>query len=153
MNQRTVYVDSFPYYKTIGISIVLNTILICLLYHFDFLGIKWQDLGVMIFTFSAELFFVPEDTVFLLACFPAAYIAWKKREIQIEVIDLKYFRIIYLSILSILSIILCVLLLYRNQGASLFIAIVLLFYVPTATLYIFVEKNKKYVEGTMNEMQ
>ena len=140
MNNLT-HINPFKYHMYNIIFFFVNAVFIRIIYHHGLLGEITDDLDEIIKWFFIENIFNPIDILFVIIAVFVLLRAYKNKEYSI--IEMKPFRIIFITILIIGAVLLCFLYPIRNEGGSSLTALLLMGYLPMLFNYCYVEWANK----------
>lgn len=120
------HINSFKYHMYNIIFFFVNAIFIRIIYHHGLLGEITDDLDDII-----QWFLIVVIAVLVLLR------AYKNKEYSM--IEMRSFRIIFITILIIGAVLLCFLFPIRNEGGSSLTALLLIIYLPMLFNYCYVE--------------
>lgn len=119
----------------------VNVIFIRFIYQQGLLGEISENLNEITMFFLIENILNPIDILFLVFAVSVLIFAYKKKEYSI--IEMKPFRIIFITIIIIGAALLCFLYPIRNKGGSILLALLLILYLPMLFNYCYVECANK----------
>lgn len=131
------HINSFKYHMYNIIFFFVNAIFIRIIYHHGLLGEITDDLDDIIQWFLIENIFNPIDVLFVVIAVLVLLRAYKNKEYSM--IEMRSFRIIFITILIIGAVLLCFLFPIRNEGGSSLTALLLIIYLPMLFNYCYVE--------------
>ncbi len=140
MNNLT-HINSFKYHMYNLIFFFVNVIFIRFIYQQGLLGEISENLNEITMFFLIENILNPIDILFLVFAVSVLIFAYKKKEYSI--IEMKPFRIIFITIIIIGVALLCFLYPIRNKGGSILLALLLILYLPMLFNYCYVECANK----------
>ena len=140
MNNLT-HINSFKYHMYNLIFFFVNVIFIRFIYQQGLLGEISENLNEITMFFLIENILNPIDILFLVFAVSVLICAYKKKEYSI--IEMKPFRIIFITIIIIGAALLCFLYPIRNKGGSILLALLLILYLPLLFNYCYVECANK----------
>ncbi len=140
MNNLT-HINSFKYHMYNLIFFFVNVIFIRFIYQQGLLGEISENLNEITMFFLIENILNPIDILFLVFAVSVLICAYKKKEYSI--IEMKPFRIIFITIIIIGAALLCFLYPIRNKGGSILLALLLILYLPMLFNYCYVECANK----------
>lgn len=144
MKKQNYYINQFTCYIANVVNVIVDSLFVLFLYNIGALGTVTVDISEVIRTFIFETFFSPLNIVIAIIFFVIVFVKFRK-SYEMAIFDIVLFRYIWLSIISILSFIIIYLYQFRNEGFSIIIATILLFYFPILFNYIYIEIVKKKV--------
>lgn len=136
-----VHINSFKYHMYNIIFFFVNAIFIRIIYQHGLLGVITDDLDEIIKWFLIESIFNPIDILFAVIAVLVLLRTYKNKEYSM--IEMRSFRIIFITILIIGAVLLCFLFPIRNEGGSSLTALLLIIYLPMLFNYCYVECANK----------
>lgn len=139
MKKQFASINAFKYHMFNILFILCNTVLICNLYDRGWFGEVSENLYSILRLFLLENLFNPVDVLLYIALLVSLWYLRKKDDSQQVTIEMKAFRIIFLTIIILLAAGVIFLYQMRNQGGASLLAFVMIFYIPVIFNYCYVE--------------
>ncbi len=145
MKKQYIALHAFRYHSMNLLVIIVNVFVVWNLYHIGWFGEVTEDFGDVIRLFLIENLYHSIDLIFYALFAVTTWGLYKKTKHKEIVFDLTGFRMIMLSSIILITVILALLFTIRDQGGSLLIAFIMIFYIPLIFNYMYVEINKKII--------
>lgn len=143
MKRRYVLLNTYRYRVTYTIVFIVNFIIVTSLYYMGWLGEVTNNYSYLVLLVLVGTVLNPLDYRDSFALLEKLFVLDSNHYDGDTLIELRMFRIIYLSILWLLTISIPNVYYHGCRGDAILLAFILLFYIPTGWNYIYVEVMKK----------
>lgn len=143
MKKKYVLLNTYRHHVTYITIFIANFIIVSSVYYLGWLGEVTDHYLYLVVIVAVGSLFDPLKFMDAFSLLERLFLLDSNQYDGDTLIEIRMFRIIYLTILGIMTIMIPLVYFHENRGGATLLAFMLLFYVPASINYVYVEIMKK----------